>query len=97
VEVFGFDKVIHIFLPDFADSLVFSISFNAVPKKLTDFPILNHQLAFDAGVVLEAVGKFIWELWHHLEVFQILVFKHKYGQFAGAAQMGNCALTTLKQ
>jgi hypothetical protein len=75
VEILGFGKVVQIFLPDFIDSLVFSPPVKAVPIKLTDFPILNHQPAFDAGVILETIEKFIWQLGHYFEVFQILVLK----------------------
>lgn len=47
----------------------------AGPIQLPDLPILDHQLALDAGIVLEPVGEFVWEFRHDLEIVEVLILE----------------------
>lgn len=73
VQVFGFDKVVHILLAYLLDGLILAVTFFAVPVQLADFPILDHQFALNARIIFEAVREFVWELRHDLEIFEALI------------------------
>src|SRR5260370_1268721 len=75
VQVFGFDKVVHIFLAYLWNGLVLAVAFFAIPVQLDDLPILDHQFALDSSVILEAVREFVWELRHNPEIFEVLILE----------------------
>lgn len=75
VQIFGFDKVVHVFLANLCDSLILTVVLFAGPIQLPDLPILDHQLALDAGIVLESVGEFVRELRHDLEIVEVLILE----------------------
>jgi len=75
IQIFRFDKVVHILLSYLLNGLILAVTFFAVPVQLADLPIFDHQFAFDSSIIPEAVREFVWELRHDPEIFEALILE----------------------
>ena len=73
MQILCIGNFIHIFFTHLFRCFYRAMRVQAIPVKGPDLPVFDHQLAFNAFVIEEAIREFMWQFTHRLEICQVLL------------------------